>query len=74
MFYLKAGRISKATAAGYFLRNHKLEAKCSEDSYLPWLGIFTDGGLIVHGKFRGVIIDVKNSDGHIASSYLRWIL
>lgn len=74
IFYLTAGRISKATTAGSFEGNEKPEAWCSEASHLPRLGILAHGGLIVHGELGGVVIDVQDRDGHVASSYLRRIL
>lgn len=43
-------------------------------TYLTRLSIFTDSCLIFHGKLRGVVIDVKDCDGYIASPNLCWIL
>lgn len=43
-------------------------------TYLTRLSIFTDSCLILHGKLRGIVIDVKDSDGYIASPNLCWIL
>lgn len=74
IFYLTAGRISKAATTGSSERNDKPEAWCSEVSHLPRLGILTHGGLIVHGELWGIVIDVQDCDGHVASSYLRRIL
>lgn len=74
IFYLTAGRISKATTAGSFEGNEKPEAWCSEASYLPRLGVLAHGGLIVCGELGSIVVDVQDGDGHVASSYLGRIL
>jgi len=52
----------------------KINLKNPIKPYLTRLSIFTDSCFILHGKLRGIVIDVKDSDGYIASPNLCWIL